>query len=318
MPVPNPVPCGSVNSTTGHSQRRHIMTHHQPLIYRTLDDDAGEIRLLTIRASRSRPRDFECRLDHVKIDLLPTYDALSYCWGEPTDTRAMTVNGMRFNATTSLHAALSHLHSRGVRKLWVDAVCINQADLAEKSKQLVMMESIYRKATVVRAWLGPEDDESASVVDTITRYGSRAIPAVAQSGPTESQLTSLVNFLSRAYWSRVWIIQEVVLAQNLVLHLGQRTIKWNELVDAVTRILKEAEMSAIERDLGGLSRLRREVAKGQIPLMRALRETWRAKASDPRDKVYGLLGLVEDQRNFITKPKYGASLRRLNSAMVLE
>jgi hypothetical protein len=304
--------------------------------YQPLDATAGEFRLLTIQPADNEDDQIESRLDHESFGSLPPYGALSYCWGDPQDTRPILINGHRFNATANLYAALVRMRSEGIGRLWIDAICINQADLDEKAKQISMMGSIYQKAQHVHAWTGPDDEDSTRVLDIIGRYGTRTpvstspaskalttLPATKPPVTTETgTLAPLSNFLRRAYWGRVWIIQEVVLAKSVMLHLGRHTIDWETFCAAVVRIMEEVKMPpaeiALYQNVDNLIGLRRDVAKNPIPLIRALRQTWMAKATEPRDKVFGLLSMVFDQRDYMAAPTYRGSLEDLCQSMTLE
>lgn len=75
------------------------------------------------------------------------------------------VDGLEFDVTSNLEAALRALRSRGHKKVWVDALCINQKDLTERSLQVLRMGIIYSKAKNVLVWLGPASKESDSAFD---------------------------------------------------------------------------------------------------------------------------------------------------------
>lgn len=79
-----------------------------------------------------------------------SYEAISYVWGDPTDTVPITVNGHSYKVTVNLHDALRRLrHTARARRLWIDAICINQVDVTERNIQVAMMADIYTSATRV-------------------------------------------------------------------------------------------------------------------------------------------------------------------------
>ncbi|KAF2423390.1 heterokaryon incompatibility, partial [Tothia fuscella] len=89
----------------------------------------------------------------------PDYDALSYAWGTPNLSAQIVLNNESFPVTQTLFAALQQICSDNKetnqpRKLWVDAICINQMDNAGKSHQVLLMRDIYSNATSVLAWIG--------------------------------------------------------------------------------------------------------------------------------------------------------------------
>lgn len=93
--------------------------------------------------------------------------------------------------------------------LWIDAICIDQGNINERSAQVARMGEIFREATKNRAWLG-----LASAGDAIELHN---ISKMYRSGALEYNQTE-------AYWSRIWIVQECVLARVLVLQCGEHTI----------------------------------------------------------------------------------------------
>ena len=101
--------------------------------YRPLSVVRNEIRLLLLKPGGSYDR-LSCILRHVSLDNNPKYTALSYTWGNPDITRPISLDGYCVDVTTNLKSALLHLHEKTQeRTFWIDAVCINQSDLAERS-----------------------------------------------------------------------------------------------------------------------------------------------------------------------------------------
>ena len=98
----------------------------------------------------------------------PGYEALSYTWGDPLDTRTVMLKDQPFQVTKNLEAALRNLRHRLIhgtksndRVLWIDAICINQTDIQERNVQVRRMLDIYKSATRVVIWLG-EGDQTAT------------------------------------------------------------------------------------------------------------------------------------------------------------
>jgi len=98
------------------------------------------------------------------------YEAISYAWGDAKVTLSSTCkqgNGSAgaINITTNLYACLAQLrHEETPRLLWADAICINQNDALERSHQVNSMQHIYRCATQVLVWLGPDLNGRAETV----------------------------------------------------------------------------------------------------------------------------------------------------------
>lgn len=120
--------------------------------YRVLEF-TDSIRVLNLQPrANSREDEIRCTLQHVTLsaieyDLTPHYTALSYVWGDVSDQRTILVDGFQFHVTTNLFRALKSIrHELTELPLWVDAVCINQTGLKERSQQVLMMGLIYSSA----------------------------------------------------------------------------------------------------------------------------------------------------------------------------
>ncbi|KAH8900633.1 hypothetical protein GQ53DRAFT_628404, partial [Thozetella sp. PMI_491] len=126
--------------------------------YRPLDAKKREIRLLVIQR-RVPFIPVRCNMIHVSLDDEPKYEAMSYVWGNPTRTHLVRVDGKVIPITESVRGILEQKASiSGPKKVWIDAVCINQEDIEEKPKQIQMMLDIYRSAKFVTVNLGEAPD----------------------------------------------------------------------------------------------------------------------------------------------------------------
>lgn len=131
-------------------------------IYASLQDDGREFRLLILEPSTDRLTPVRCKLARTSCDDYDVkYTALSYTWGDRVSKTPILVNDVATQVTIDLEAALRHIRKpSSAMVLWVDAICINQEDLAEKSHQVEMMREIYSGAELVIAWLGSASDDS--------------------------------------------------------------------------------------------------------------------------------------------------------------
>ncbi|PMD46760.1 HET-domain-containing protein, partial [Hyaloscypha variabilis F] len=170
-----------------------------------------------------------CQMLTVDLNTKPRYEALSYVWGVVDDSNkcGILVNGAPFPVGENLWLALYHLRDKtGVQPLWIDAICINQKDELEKATQIREMKNIYSKASTVLAWLGTSNEYLDEAFDTMEALYC-IIPRSILYGPpivfplTEDAARDLIAmcriFSVCPYWSRVWIIQEVLLAKDLVI-----------------------------------------------------------------------------------------------------
>ncbi|KAG6356286.1 hypothetical protein INS49_015673 [Diaporthe citri] len=131
-------------------------------IYASLKGDCRKFRLLILEPSTDRFAPVRCKLTQSFFDECGLkYTALSYVWADPPGTTPIIVNGVETQITLNLEAALRHIRQPSCAAvLWVDALCINQEDLAEKNHQVEMMREIYSGAELVVAWLGSAREDS--------------------------------------------------------------------------------------------------------------------------------------------------------------
>lgn len=145
------------------------MEHQHPLAYPYRELIESDIRFLKVEPGELGSP-IKCQLYQLPLteDEHVDFFALSYVWGDPTVTKPITLNGEPFEVTTNLYSALDQLRSsvNGFTEkfVWIDAICINQADIPEKERQIPRMADIYRFTSKALGWLGPVDspkDDSA-------------------------------------------------------------------------------------------------------------------------------------------------------------
>ncbi|KAF2006487.1 HET-domain-containing protein, partial [Amniculicola lignicola CBS 123094] len=175
--------------------------------YNPLDPTHPSIRLLEVDAGDGV---ITCRLTHHALDACPPYSTLSYTWGSTVATHSIVCSGSILRIGANLHDFLTQFQTfpRNRRPLlWVDAICINQSDIPERNDQVLRMRDIYSNAERVLVWLGPEDEDTELVFDEI--HG-RLIGGLMRF--EMKHWHALYSLLSRPYWTRVWIIQELYLS----------------------------------------------------------------------------------------------------------
>ncbi|PMD29609.1 hypothetical protein L207DRAFT_520892 [Hyaloscypha variabilis F] len=162
--------------------------------YNPLRSRGGEFRLLSLLPGPTSA-EIEIEIFHVKRSSKPEYEALSYVWGPSERTDTALVCGLaksrsqflgylelqqrhedpktfRIGITRSLAVALRNLrHPTKPKILWIDALCINQDDLAERSAEVLGMDLIYSNAVEVIVWLGPKSENSGLAIETLSRIG---------------------------------------------------------------------------------------------------------------------------------------------------
>ncbi|KAF4633974.1 hypothetical protein G7Y89_g4138 [Cudoniella acicularis] len=308
--------------------------------YTPLKTDENEIRLVVLLP----PNDSEeivCRIIHKHMtDDDVTYEALSYVWGSSEDIHSIQLMGSveepesvtkhNFPVTKNLHEALCLLRRpESCRVLWIDAICINQSDDAERSSQVALMRSIYSNAFHAVVYFGPEDEFSKPGIDFLTRVATTIAPdQLPEAGVWQASknieehpmrevlkepkaLEVAVAFLSRPWWSRVWIAQEITVAKKATLLWGKQTLIWEACARTIhilhnyighLRETPEFEQSEAWLKIDDYMFWTMAVIQTseayrrnlKSPLMDILQRFWFSEATDSRDKVFALLGIASD------------------------
>jgi hypothetical protein len=170
------------------------------------------------------------------------FEALSYTWGNPTPTHVITCNGSAFPVCVNLFHALVHLRLEDrIRPLWIDAICINQDDIAEKNEQIRHMYTIYQSATRVVVWLGLHYEDSDLAMygvkylkhqnnrHALTRHDHH--PECIQN--LEMLILSLESLFQRPWFTRSWIRQEIAAAKQVMVRCGSDEVSWTSLKKAL-------------------------------------------------------------------------------------
>ncbi|KAH6881668.1 heterokaryon incompatibility protein-domain-containing protein [Alternaria rosae] len=165
------------------------------------------------------------------------YEALSYTWGSDVDSAYIFVaQNSRLLVRRNVTQILRYLRD-GIapgctaRTLWIDAICINQADNDEKGKQVTMMGKIYACATSVLIWTGqPGSDLQALKVGPPNKYFFTG---------EDDDITRAMKFLETGWFSRRWVVQEVMHAREAYIISGNGTMQWHQLRSLI-KILEKA------------------------------------------------------------------------------
>jgi hypothetical protein len=183
------------------------------LKYNDLKD--GEIRLIKVLPPTKST--IRCVTESVLLRHSGKYIALSYTWGDDDKRSMVEINGCETPITSSLYGALKRLRSQTEPvMLWVDAVCINQLNPREKSRQIPLMTEIYGRAESVAVWLGLESDDSEKAMVLLQKLANcrdhDAGMALISSERWRPHFPALVSLFERPYWNRLWVVQEVLIA----------------------------------------------------------------------------------------------------------
>lgn len=243
-----------------------------------------------------------CRLP---LNSAGRFAALSYRW-EGSLENTIDVNGAELAVTENLFSALKALRAQSgglPTPLWVDSICINQMDVAERSQQVPLMGQIYSEASPVRVWLGEECSGVKEAFDLLSDCGECSPEdAVARVLRDERGSRALTEVLHRSYWDRMWMFQEIVLAGRVIVHCGSHEVpwayfKWLEDLSGYAELWSDAQIGRtwvldLRKSLLRISlfAIPREEAQD---INAVITQTRNLHCQDPRDKLYALVGVCE-------------------------
>lgn len=176
-----------------------------------------------------------------------TFEALSYVWGDAKDVceTAAVVDGVDIFLTKNLDVALRHLrYTSEVRRMWVDAICINQGNVHERGHQVSMMARIYTSARQVIVWTGPAGDESEFFFETLAQYDGAAGRSEL-TGPFADTLFvprliwSIYHIALRPWFTRIWVVQEVVAKGDPYVSCGFQGASWNRFGSFIELVCRQ-------------------------------------------------------------------------------
>ncbi|KAK3365567.1 heterokaryon incompatibility protein-domain-containing protein [Lasiosphaeria ovina] len=304
---------------------------YQPLL------EPGETRVLYLHPG-SGVDVLSGHLQHAQLSDRPWYEALSYEWGDPTKSHELRLqDGSIVRITESLHQALHDLRreprSGKWRAVWADGICIDQANAPEVSAQVAIMGAIYRTAARVVTYIGPERDGSTMAIEFAQDLAEDAMLRGQEALVTDFPLRpvsdphwpALRALLLRTWPSRCWCSQEFLLNENIILMCGRVEIHdWDllpSIIDlSIGRYLPVYLMPGPEKDpnclaecLSYLRRMRFMITenKTSFPLLTLLQLSHSFQVSDPRDKIYSLLGLAADRDRWNLAIDYTCSAEEL-------
>jgi hypothetical protein len=296
--------------------------NHQPL-----PDASSYIRVIRILPT-STAQWIKLRIEAVSLQ--SDYKCLSYVWGADAESNTILINDQVFMICDSLHAFLLEALRRnpqGTNALWIDAISINQTDIDEKNVQVALMGQIYQNANRVIAWLGHGDEAMLKAFKYVKqrvntggyalerRVGDwnsaafaerdQAIAEMSKHGRRKTFWDVFDVLASATYFSRVWIVQEIILARELVLWYGSTGIASRSLEDLCAYIMNTpgpgqdqilSNNKIMQSPLGWVFHRRITAAAGlaRAPFASTFRRLAGHGCQNTADKVYGLKALDED------------------------
>ena len=305
--------------------------------------NARDIRLLIV-LSGSSGKPLRCRFRHVSLDSLQfPYEAISYYWGEPVldhliyhvDVTTKTISTL--HVTKNLHDAVCNLRGNDDKAcaVWIDGVCINQEDVDERNGQVRLMRHIYESAACTHIWLGEPADDSAVAIRLLRNLASEwkgqeeapnaeeifQVPSTQLLHWNDKERASVKSFLHRPWFTRIWCIQEAASTPPAIVHCGNDSILYNDIVFIAIRLHIKGATNAFY-NIKALSSMEypgiRQTQLVQhfwqmrhsgmeITLANILSMTQDLSYTNPRDRIYALLGLAVDGEDPFLLPGYGLS-----------
>jgi len=327
------------------------------VLYAPLNDEKAEVRIVDVLPDDEPTSQIRCEMNTISLEQDPNFHALSYVWGDKYQVETISINGYQIKVTKNLADALRRIRrpdARGFSRLWVDAICINQDDTQERRNQVNLMQRIYSSAKTVIAWLGPTSHDLAFRTINEIFVESPTAEDIRNKTPRLDRFISLdwlqkyphlceqqnitipgcpwgaVNsFLFASYWQRVWIFQEVALANSLImLSHGSAWLSWERLSTVsmtltLVRSMNQGQvrtlrpnrkppflstavwgvLSSDALNFGNIverSLVFQILTSSWLDAKELESRRWRLsnfafnlKATDPRDYIYGFLGITK-------------------------
>jgi len=307
------------------------------------------VRLVRILPERKTM--IKCEIVHAPLAHPPRYVAISYAWGDAGDTRKIELDGSLIPISVNLHGAFQAVRQKFMPILvWADALSIDQRNMEERTQQIRLMPRIYASAESVAVWLGPEEDESSSAIsllEEISELGDKeeALPRLIHSevsGNSLGRFPAVAYLFERDYWHRLWVVQEVFSARSVTVYCGNSHVSWDVFQRASEAFFRHREglnlnlskaqgvsqqmttspdqfscsQVLIYQGPASLPDGNSFIGLGEESLLEALRACRRKFASDPKDKLFGILGILprEVQQEF--RADYSRSLKDVYTEVV--
>lgn len=319
------------------------------MAYTELNTDQNLIRLLHLGPATSPEDAIRCVFSVVSLDDELLYEALSYVWGEMSDNQEIEIGERRFSVTANLFCALRQLRfQERTRVLWVDALCINQLNLQERAVQVSRMDQIYGRASQVVVWLGNGWQGSDMAMDFLNSLGKNAAlhldpaldPSIVVGGLKLDSIElrgNLIRLFNLPWWKRTWTVQEFVLADKLVFQCSTSLISKEVMYMARENFWSHKDRCCPQNDFDtphphlGMSLTRAFEQPAKLDFVSKRRDSGASYSillaiasfsirdvSDPRDKVYGMLGLGTERYSNLVNADYTLSPEQVCEALAVK
>ncbi len=298
------VPGGSLDApgtygfglAAGSSHSEHDSATPSPCPFYEYDDLASGDEVRVLELSPGQPTDsLHAVLTKRRLRDFSAYEALSYTWacyddpgsqhyGDTSPSQVMYLGDFwdPFPITRNCENALHRIrYPERKRHVWVDSICINQWNTKERGHQVGLMDRIYENALSVIVYLGAESSDSELAMQLLQQHKFEYV--------NESEKSSLQSLFERPYFTRMWVVQEIARAKALHFYCGHS----DAFFSSFSKFPFDPDRpQSSEPPWFRYSRQQRLVqAKDLLSL---LEDTSTCQCSDPRDRIFALLGLVTD------------------------
>ncbi|KAH8751883.1 heterokaryon incompatibility protein-domain-containing protein [Hyaloscypha finlandica] len=302
---------------------------HKPL--NRITRNSQPFRLLEIHTSSEPFSRIECTLQHANLLGKPPFKALSYVWGIANIMVPILLDSKRYDVTRNCYAALLRLRELGETIVWIDAICIDQSNDEEKCSQIPLMNYIYPAAKDVIVWLGHVEEERSLNSREIESLAVSLLEEllvedihidlfldIAKSGNRpELRWQGLKIVYGHPWFRRLWTHQELILSTSATFVLDFHTMQFGQLQLATQVLLRASDdftfrhapayITEVYKDdegfKGGLNRARSRILACEnrhnsspykrLPVLTHVNLGRLFNCSEPRDRVYALLGLLD-------------------------
>jgi hypothetical protein len=270
------------------------------------------------------------------------WEAVSYCWGSlatlveihVVESSAYLNSIGTLQVSSNLHELLVGLrHREATRSLWIDAICINQGDMNERSLQVHEMRNIYRYAKRVVVWLGDVADDSTLALLSLEYMGQQIeitkrevlLPAPHRTEPDwwepgrrppldTDTWKAIAGLVQRPYFERLWIMQELQYAnEQSIVRCGMDEVLWYHLRRGLAKCVRATyivpEFSLLEEKMEHVYYL--ALGLDTLATENLFDMTSKCACADARDKIYGVIGLFPPSLTGRISPDYSTPVHQV-------
>jgi hypothetical protein len=300
-----------------------------------------EIRLLLLYPGSGESK-LLCELVPARLKDKPSYEAVSYSWADSdgnaslsrtifTISRHSTVSSLRkTRITKNCEAALRKFRDpREKRPLWIDSVCIDQKNLSERNSQIKMMTDIYSGASRVLVYLEEghvleSEDRLRRLFDAIRDSICDQSGCLCRNHPQTGPHLTITKFLESTWvpkdikkdlrqffkirwFSRIWVLQEIVRAKEAVVFCGPFSLNWGYFTMEPFEI-NNLNLNNLNSEMPPILRMGKGLTRYAMDLVDLIFATRTCGATDARDKIFALLGIYTRRGSDALQPDYSKSI----------